>query len=82
MKLISWEQKFGYNQTLPVLYDMILSNQRVIHKVSMRRRNIREMMKVTYNHSVISSSSLLELVSELYSIGEVKECRFLVNGLK
>lgn len=39
------------------------------------------MTTVTYNHSVVSSNSLLILVNKLYSIGEVKECRFLVNGL-
>lgn len=39
------------------------------------------MTTVTYNHSVVSSNSLLDLVSELYPIGEVKDCRFLVNGL-
>lgn len=38
-------------------------------------------MKLAVNHSIISSTSLLHTISELYSIGEVKEFRFMENGL-
>ncbi len=38
-------------------------------------------MKWDINHSVISSNSLLQAISELYSIGGATECRFLSNGL-
>ncbi|MBB3110177.1 Ser/Thr protein kinase RdoA (MazF antagonist) [Paenibacillus phyllosphaerae] len=39
------------------------------------------MLKLAVNHAVISSQSLITVLNELYAIGEVKECRFLENGL-
>jgi Ser/Thr protein kinase RdoA (MazF antagonist) len=39
------------------------------------------MLNLAVNHSVISSDALVPVISDLYDIGEVTECRFLSNGL-
>lgn len=39
------------------------------------------MLNLAVNYSVISSDALVLVLSDLYDIGDVTECRFLSNGL-